>query len=64
MWEGIHREDKVITGREDVKDVEEFVYLGGDTEDIKKCQTKVQGAVFNFMNTWNTRSIGRDTKTV
>ena len=36
------REDKVIIGREEVEDVEEFVYLGttvtkegGGTEDIK-----------------------------
>ena len=37
------REDKVLIGREEVEDVEEFIYLsttvtkeGGGTEDIKK----------------------------
>ena len=63
------REDKVMIGREEVEDVEEFVYLGstvtkegGGTEDIKKRLSKAQGAFFNLRNIWNTRSIGRNTK--
>ena len=63
------REDKVMIGRAEVEDVEEFVYLGatvtkegGGTEDIKKRLNKAQGAFFNLRNIWNTRSIGRNTK--
>ena len=62
------REDKVMIGREEVEDVEEFVYLdatvtkeGGGTGDIKKRLSKAQGAFFNFW-IWNTRSIGLNTK--
>ena len=63
------REDKVMIGREEVEDVEEFVYLGttvtkegGGTEDIKKRLSKARGAFFNLKKIWNTRSIGRNTK--
>ena len=49
------REDKVMIGREEVEDIEEFVYLdatvtkeGGGTEDIKKRLSKAQGAFFNL----------------
>ena len=63
------REDKVMTGREEVEDVEEFVYLGttvtkegGGTEDIKKQLSKTRGAFFNLKKIWSTRSIGRNTK--
>ena len=55
------REDKVMTGREEVEDVEEFVYLGttvtkegGGTEDIKKRLSKARGAFFNLKKIWNT----------
>jgi len=63
------REDKVMTGSEEVEDVEEFVYLGatvtkedGGTEDINKRLSKAQRAFFNFRKIWNTRNIGRNTK--
>ena len=64
------REDKVMIGREEVEDVEEFVYLGttvtkegGGTEDIgKKRLSKARGAFFNLKKISNTRSIGRNTK--
>ena len=63
------REDKVMIGREEVKDHEEFVYLGttvtkegGGTEDIKKRLSKARGTFFNLKKIWNTRSIGRNTK--
>ena len=63
------REDKVMIGREEVEDVEEFVYLGttvtkegGGTEDIKKRLSKARGAFFNLKKIWNTRSIGRNTR--
>ena len=63
------REDKVMIGKEEVEDVEEFVYLGttvtkegGGTEDIKKRLSKARGAFFNLKKIWNTRSIGRNTK--
>ena len=49
------REDKVMIGREEVEDVEEFVYLGatvtkegGGTEDFKKRLSKAQGAFFQL----------------
>ena len=49
------REDKVMIGKEEVEDVEEFVYLGttvtkegGGTEDIKKGLRKAQGAFFQL----------------
>ena len=58
-----------MIGKEEVEDVEEFVYLGttvtkegGGTNDIKKRLSKVRGAFFNLKNIWNTRSIGRNTK--
>ena len=58
-----------MSGREEVEDVEEFVYLGvtvtkegNGTEDIKNRLSKVQGAFFNLRNIWNTRSIGRSTE--
>ena len=58
-----------MIGREEVEDVEEFVYLGttvtkegGGTEDIKKRLSKARGAFFNLKKIWNTRSIGRNTK--
>ena len=58
-----------MIGREEVEDVEEFVYLVttltrevGGTEDIKKRLSKAQGAFFNLKKTWNTRSIGLNTK--
>ena len=45
------REDKIMIGREEAEDVEEFVYLGmtgpkesGGTEDIKKRLSKARGA--------------------
>ena len=57
------RENKVMIGREEVEDVEEFLYLGatvtkesGGTEDIKKRLSKARGAFFNRKNIWNTRS--------
>ena len=60
---------RVIIGREVVKDIEEFVYLGatvtkegGGTEDVKKHLSKAQGAFFNLKKIWNTRSIGHNTK--
>ena len=63
------REDKVMIGREEVEDVEEFVYLGttvtkegGGIEDIKKRLSKARGAFFNLKKIWNTRSIGRNKK--
>ena len=63
------KEDKVMIGREEVEDVEEFVYVGttvtkegGGTEDIKKRLSKAPGAFFNSKKIWNTRSIGRNTK--
>ena len=58
-----------MIGREEVKDVEEFVYLGmtltkkgGGTEDIEKRLSKARGAFFNLKKIWNSRSIGRNTK--
>ena len=58
-----------MIGREQFKEVEEFVYLGttvtkegGGTEDIKKQLSKAQGAFFSLKKIWNTRSIGRNTK--
>ena len=49
------REDKVMIGRGEVEDVEDFVYLGttvtkegGGTEDIKKGLRKAQGAFFQL----------------
>ena len=60
---------RVIIGREVVKDIEEFVYLGatvtkegGGTEDVKKHLSKAQRAFFNLKKIWNTRSIGHNTK--
>ena len=60
---------RVIIGREVVKDIEEFVYLGatvtkegGGTEDVKKHLSKAQGAFFDLKKIWNTRSIGHNTK--
>ena len=67
------RKDKVMTGREEVKDVEEFVYLGtavteegGGTEDIKKRLT--HGALVEIQNSnclrlwrWSGNLKGRDT---
>ena len=57
------REDKVMIGREEVEDIEEFVYLGmtvtkegGGAEDIKKRLSKARGAFFNLKKIWNTRS--------
>ena len=54
------REDKVMIGRAEVEDVEEFVYLGatvtkegGGTEDIKKRLSKAQEAFFNLRKIWN-----------
>ena len=58
-----------MIGREEVEDIEGFVYLGttvtkegGGTEDIKKRLSKARGAFFNLKKIWNTRSIGRNTK--
>ena len=58
-----------MIGREEVEDVEEFVYLGrtvtkegGGTEDITKRLSKARGAFFNLKKVWNTRGIGRNTK--
>ena len=58
-----------MIGREEVEEVEEFVYLGttvtkeaGGTEDIKKRLSKPRGAFFNLKKIWNTRRIGRNTK--
>ena len=57
-----------MIGREEVEDVEEFIYLGtvtkegGGTDDIKKRLRKARGAFFNLKKIWNTRSIGRNTK--
>ena len=55
------REDKVMTGREEVEDVEDFVYLGttvtkegGGTEDIKERLSKARGTYFNFKKICNT----------
>ena len=63
------REDKVMIGREEVEDFEEFVYLGttvtkegGGTEDIKKRLSKAREAFLNLKKIWNIRSIGRNTK--
>ena len=63
------REDKVMIGRAEVEDVEEFLYLGAavtkegcGTEDIKKRLSEAQGAFFNLRKICNTRSIGRNTK--
>ena len=57
-----------MTGREEVKDVEEFVYLGktvtkegGGTEDIKKRLSKARETFFNLKKIWNTQSIGQNT---
>ena len=62
------RDDKAMIGREELEDVEEFVYLGatvkiegGGTEDIKKRLRKAREAFFNLKKIWNTRSIGRNT---
>ena len=58
-----------MIGRKEDEDVEEFVYVGatvtkksGGTKDIKERLCKAEGAFFNLMKTWNTRSIGRITK--
>ena len=63
------RKDKVMIGRAEVEDVEEFVYLGatvtkegGGMEDIKKHLSKAQGAVFKLRKICNKRRIGRNTK--
>ena len=54
------REDKVMTGREEVEEVEEFVYLGttvtkegGGTEDINKRLSKARGVFFTLKKIWN-----------
>ena len=63
------REDKVMIGREEVEDVDEFVYLvatvikeGGGAKDIKKRLTKAGQAFFNLIKIWNTLIIDRNTK--
>jgi len=57
-----------MIGREEVEDVEEFVYLSatvtkedGGTENIKKRLSKAGGAFFSLKKIWNTRSIVRST---
>ena len=67
--EDTKRRQRNRIGREEVEDVEEFVYLGatvtneGDgTEDIKERLSKTRGAYFNLRKIWNTRSIARNTK--
>ena len=69
MRKNTRREDKVMIGREEFEDVEEFVYLGttvtkegGGTEDIKKRLSKARGAFFNLTKIWNTPSIGQNKK--
>ena len=69
MRRNTRREDKVLIGRAEFEDVEEFVYLaatvtkeGGGTEDIKKRLSEAQGAFFNLRKICNTRRIGRNTK--